>query len=139
MAANSRFAVAVHAMAVLGSSGEKYVTSDRIAASVNTNPVVIRRLISSLVKSKLVESLPGKAGGARLSKKPDRVTLLDIYRAVESDGIFALHAKPEEKSCPVSCRMKAVLKPMFRSAEQAVEDALKRQTLADILSELHLK
>jgi len=134
MAANSKFAVAVHALAVLGVSGDTFVTSDTIASSVNTNPVVIRRLMGALIKAKLVESLPGKTGGARLARKPEKVTLLDIYRSVETDGIFALHSKPEEKSCPISCKMKAVLKPMFRQAENAVEDALKQQTLADILN-----
>ncbi len=134
MAAHSKFAVAVHALTVMGTRGEEYVTSEVIASSVNTNPVVIRRLIGTLIKSKLVESIPGKSGGARLARKPEKVTLLDIYRSVENEGIFALHAKPEEKSCPVSCKMKAILKPMFRSAEVAVEEALKQKTLADILN-----
>ena len=133
MAANSRFAVAVHAAAVLACYQDSYVTSDQIASSVNTNPVVVRRIISALTKAGIVESHIGKSGGSRLAKKPNRVTLLDIYQAVERQGLFALHQKPENKKCAVSCCMKQILSRVFESAEKSVEASFAKTTLADVI------
>ncbi len=133
MAANSRFAVAVHAAAVLACHCGEYVTSDLIASSVNTNPVVVRRIISALAKAGIVESCLGKSGGSKLAKKPQSITLLDIYHAVEGEGLFAVHRKPENKRCPVSCCMKDVLPRVFEAAEKSVETTFKRTTLADVI------
>ncbi|MBN8547918.1 MAG: Rrf2 family transcriptional regulator [Deltaproteobacteria bacterium] len=133
MAANSRFAVAVHAATVLAFNGSNYVTSDLIAESVNTNPVVVRRIISALTKAGIVESHLGKSGGSRLAKKPNRITLLDIYQAVEKQGLFALNQKPENKKCRVSCCMKDILSRVFDAAEKSVEVSFANTTLADVL------
>lgn len=133
MAANSRFAVAVHAAAVLACNCNEFVTSDLIASSVNTNPVVVRRIIRALVKAGIVESHLGKSGGARLAKSPRQITLLDIYHAVEKDGLFALNRKPENKRCPVSCCMKDVLPRVLEAAEKSVEASFRKTTLADVV------
>jgi DNA-binding IscR family transcriptional regulator len=50
MSTNSRFAVAVHVMTLMAWSGEEPLKSDQVADSVNTNPVVIRRMLSILLK-----------------------------------------------------------------------------------------
>lgn len=136
MAANSRFAVATHTVAVLAYSEDKFVTSEFIASSVNTNPVVIRRILSALTKAKLCESQTGKLGGSRLARKPQSITLLDIYRAVECDKLFAQHARSENKNCPVSCNIKGVLSRVFQKCEVAVEDSLKSTTVADLIKVL---
>lgn len=133
MAANTRFAVAIHAATVLGFSKASFITSDRIAASINTNPVVVRRVISALSKAGIVESQLGKAGGARLARKPQQITLGEIYRAVENKGLFALHERPENKKCAVSCAMKQILARVFAKAEQSVDISLAKTTLADVM------
>ena len=48
MAANSQFAVAVHILTLLARKSDEHVKSSCIADSVNTNPVVIRRLMGQL-------------------------------------------------------------------------------------------
>lgn len=136
MAANSKFAVAVHALSVLGYFGEEYMTSEMVASSVNTNPVVIRRLLSALRRARLVESQTGNQGGLRLARRPEQITLLDIYRALEKKGSMALHAKPANKRCPVSRNIKPVLDSVFAATERAVDDSLKRTTLADLIREI---
>ena len=68
MAANSKFAVAVHALAVIAHHDEQRHTSRAIAGSISTNPVVIRRLLSQLAKAGIVESTHGAKGGFTLAK-----------------------------------------------------------------------
>jgi Rrf2 family protein len=132
MAANSRFAVAVHALAVLAWHGDRRHSSREIAGSVATNPVVIRRMLSQLARAGLVESSHGAKGGFRLALPPERITLHAVYRAVEEGGFFALPEKSNDK-CPIACRMKSVLDGVFSRVEAKVLPELKRATLASIL------
>ena len=135
MAANSRFAVAVHALTVLAWHSDESRNSREIAGSVATNPVVIRRLLSQLLRAGLVESTHGAKGGFRLAKPAARITLFDVYRAVEDGGFFALHEKSNEK-CPVSCRMKEILDGVFTRVESKVLPELKKTTLADVVGQI---
>lgn len=132
MAANSRFAVAVHALGVLAYHADERHTSRRIAESVATNPVVIRRLLAQLARAGIVESAHGAKGGFRLAKPASKVTLHDVYAAVEDGGFFALPGK-SNADCPVACRMKAILDGVFGRVEAKVLPELKRTTLADVV------
>jgi Rrf2 family protein len=138
--ANSRFAVAVHAAATLAyrqSRGAEYVSSEQLAASVRTNPVVVRRIIRALARAGLVATKEGKGGGARLARSPRRIALLEIYRAVEDDGgILAFNPNPPNRRCPVSCGIKGALAPVFGAVEDALAHTLGKATLAAVLDRI---
>ena len=136
MAANSKFAVAVHALSVLGYFNEEFMTSEAVASSVNTNPVVIRRLLGSLRRAGLVESQSGSHGGLRLARRPDKITLADIRGALQPQGFMAIHANPENKKCPVSRNIKTALDAVFAETERAVDETLRRTTLADLIGRI---
>jgi Rrf2 family protein len=135
MAANSRFAVAVHALALLAWRADERHNSREIAGSVATNPVVIRRLLAQLARAGIVESSHGSKGGFRLARPAAQVRLYDVYRAVEEGGFFALPEKGNDK-CPVACRMKEILDGVFARVEAKVAPELKRATLADVVRRL---
>jgi DNA-binding IscR family transcriptional regulator len=63
---NCRFTVAIHVLCLLAAQHPQPLTSEFIAGSVNTNPVVIRRLLGSLRRAGLVKSQPGVSGGWEL-------------------------------------------------------------------------
>ena len=137
MTGNSRFAVSVHILAYLAYRGNLAVPSAEIAASVDTNPVVIRRLLSALVKARLVTTQKGAAGGFTLASAPKNVTLLDIYRAVEPEPNHGLrHFTPNHK-CPVGAKIESIIHTVFFQAQAGMEAELGRATLADIDSQLH--
>ena len=141
MAANSRFAVATHLMtslALLGrSSGSSALaTSDELAASVNTSPIVVRRILGLLREAGLVLGHPGRSGGTTLAKPETRITLLDIHRAVDEPMLFAFNKNRPNPRCPVSCRMKEILGPVFDDAERAVEERLRRVRLSELVDGL---
>ena len=133
MAANTQFSLAVHTLSVLAMRAPEYTTSGEIASSINTNPVIVRRLLSCLHHAGLVESQLGKGGGSKLAMSPQKITLFDIFRAVECDGLFAFHAKPENRTCPVSCGMRAAMTEVFGKTERAVQRTLENMTLASLL------
>jgi DNA-binding IscR family transcriptional regulator len=91
MSTNSRFAVAVHVLTLMAWSDEEPLKSEQVAESVNTNPVVIRRMLCELAEAGLVVSQPGALGGSRLVMDPEKTTLLDVYKALETASVFLLY------------------------------------------------
>src|SRR5688500_19373399 len=77
----TRFAVAIHILLLLATEPTGQATSTRLAASVSTNPVVIRRLAGQLARAGLVRIRRGP-GGAQLARPAAEITLADVWRAM---------------------------------------------------------
>ena len=135
MQISSRFSVAVHVLTLLAVTppGE-LLTSDRMAGSVNTNPVVIRRILGQLKKAGLVE-VRAAAGGTYLARPAATITLLDVYRAVEvvEGDLFSVHDKPNPK-CPVGRNIQGALDDTLRRAQAALEQQLAAVSVAQVVS-----
>jgi Rrf2 family protein len=136
MAATSQFSIAVHILTIIARSGGERVKSDCIARSVNTNPVVIRRLLSNLSESDLVVSQVGASGGTSLCKLPKDIRLSEIYKAVSRGEVFALHTNKPDEHCPVGKHIEAVLCGLQKEIDKSIEDKLNQYTLRDILEKI---
>jgi Rrf2 family protein len=126
--------MAVHVLAVLAYQEGDRVTSAGLAASVNTNPVIVRRLLLALQRARLVETGKGAGSGSRLSRAPRRINLADIYQAVETLEPFAPPARKPNAACPVGHGIRQTLDKVFASAEAALERDLRKTTLADVIA-----
>lgn len=135
MSANTHFAVAVHALAVLGSRGQ-VVSSEELARSINTHPVVVRRVLGKLTTSGIVRSIAGKHGGFELCRDLDAVLLADVHDAVRDDHAFRIHDNAENPSCNVSCHIKDVLACIAERVDGAVRDELAKTSLKDVIAAL---
>lgn len=137
MTISSRFAVAIHILSLLELNKDGVSTSEYISGSVNTNPVVIRRIMSMLSKAGLANVRPG-VPGAKLARDISEITLLDVYRAVhvvEEDGLFSVHEKPNPE-CPVGRNIQTSIEPIFSAAQKAMEGTLAKVTLQDIVEDI---
>ena len=134
---NQQFTFAVHIMTALAFSPGEVIGSQTLAASVNTNPVVVRRLLLALRRARLIETFTGKHGGARLRKKPRQISLVDIYDAVEPSPVIPVNERRALKKCHVSCNMKAIMTRVAESTEQAVRKHLRRITLEQLVRKVH--
>lgn len=137
MKITSRFTVAVHTLLVIYVYGkERKTTSEFIAASVNVNPVVIRRTLLSLKAAGMIEVKAG-SGGASIIKDPGDITLYDVYAATDCvDGdLFHFHENPNP-GCRVGKNIHAVLGAHLADAQAALENELKKVSLADLVGEL---
>ena len=124
--------MAVHVLTLLAMGREEEsVCSEYIASSVNTNPVVIRRLLGLLRSAGLVEVQMGAHGGARLALPAREIDLARVYRVFEEHP-FAPHPAPPNAGCPAGKQVPGVLGPIFARAEAALERDLKRTSIADV-------
>ncbi len=139
MALNTQFSIAVHLLAGLGCSRDYEVTSANLAMSVNTSPSFVRRILAKLSKACLVCTATGKNGACRLARKPDEISLLEIYRAVNPPKAFAIHAYAAQSPCVVSCNIKAALERVLDQTQQAMEASLEKITLAAVIYDLKKK
>ena len=135
MAANSRFAMATHIMTALAVKEEK-TNSTYLASSLNTNPVVVRRILSELQKAGLINTESGRNGGAVLAKRANAITLFDVYSAVDEGELFAYNPNDPNKTCSLSCKMKHVLSPVFDAASEALAEKLKKIKLSDLVEDV---
>jgi Rrf2 family protein len=136
MAANSRLTIAVHAlawMALARRRGRELLTSEEVAASVNTNAVIIRRSLGDLRRAGLVDVRHGAGAGWSLARAPEEITLLDVYEAVEQDPLFGMHRTEPNLECPVGKGIRPALGHVYGEIEQSLRKELERTSIADVL------
>ncbi len=133
MQTNTQFALAIHILTLLAQAEREPATSEFVAGSVNTNPAFIRRILGLLQRSGLVASQSGVGGGWRLRRAAGAITLLEVFRAVESGNLLALHRRPPNPRCPIGRNIGRALRVSFGEAESAFERALANQTVDQVL------
>lgn len=134
-ATSVQFTVAAHIMAVLGFF-RKETSSAALAQSVNADPTFVRKSLSKLSKAGLITTTRGKNGASILTRSPEQVTLLDIYRATAAPPAFAIHTYPVERRCPISRNIKGCMSSVLRKTQKSFEETLDRITLADVVGEI---
>ncbi len=135
MSANSRLTLAVHALTLLAwyEQDDDGLTSQRIASSVNTNPVILRELLGMMEKQHLVSVQRGCNAGWKLARTPQEIRLLDVYHAVKPHTLFALHHTPPNPQCAIGRGIRPTLQGIYDGVQEALEQELARTTIADVL------
>lgn len=110
-------------------------TSEQIGAMLGTNAAVVRRTMAGLRKAGYVHSEKGHGGGWRLACDLGRVSLLDIYRAVGSETIFAIGFDRDNPDCAVEQVVNASVADALQQAEAILIQRLSAVTLADLAGE----
>ncbi|MBV1795764.1 Rrf2 family transcriptional regulator [Siccirubricoccus sp. G192] len=128
----TRFAVALHILTLIAKDPAEDSTSARLAWSIGTNPVVVRRISGLLARAGLITVQRGP-GGASLARPAAAITLRDVWRAIhpEKDSLLRVHGRTNP-ACPVGLRMPGLLRTRFDQAEVAMLDNLGRTTLAEL-------
>lgn len=123
-------------MIALGYGGGRQATSSELAGSINTSPSFVRRILAKLSKAGLVSTTIGKSGSCLLAKKPEDISLLEIYKAVDAPQTFAIHDYPVQGSCRVSCNIEAVMQKVLEKAQNSFEGSLGETSLAELIAEI---
>jgi Rrf2 family transcriptional repressor of oqxAB len=130
--ASGRFAMALHALAVLARY-EEGVPSAFVAGSVNTHAVFLRRVLGRLAEAGLVAPREGRGGGYRLARAAERISLAEVYDVMEPDGPLSPNPASPNPCCPISTGMPHVFADAATRARKSVVATLSRQTVADLV------
>jgi DNA-binding IscR family transcriptional regulator len=136
MSDSQRFPVAAHALAYLAHKQaygpEGALSSGELAASIPTNPVVIRRVTAMLARAGLIATRPGAHGGAWLLRPADRIGLGEVLKAVNGCAHLGL-PPPGAKDCPVGRKIPIAVGRAIDVANGAATQALAKVSVADLL------
>jgi DNA-binding IscR family transcriptional regulator len=113
------------------------VTSDALAHAMDTNPVVIRRVMAGLRDHGYVRSEKGHGGGWTLVSDPSEITLRDVYTALGRPSLLALGNRTESPGCLVEQAVNATLAQTFHDAEALLLARLGEVTLAMLSADFH--
>jgi len=137
MFANSHFALAAHVMTALAvNAGDAPLSSTELARSVNTNAAFLRTLLGRLRRAGLIEVALGKGGGATLARPASKVTLAEVYQAVETRPPAELHQCAPNRHCLVGRNILPVLGGVIADVEKAALDRLAATTVADLAARI---
>lgn len=131
MKSDGRLARMLHVLVHMGLLGGRE-TSERIAQMLNTNPVVVRRTLGAMRNHGIVESEGGRGGGWKLTRPLDRITVMDVQRALIEGQMLPAPLSRDHPNCPVERASNAVLEHAHRLAEAELEKAYAATTLAQI-------
>lgn len=134
-----RFSSALQAMlflAVATEDGSPKLSSAQLAEGLGANPSLVRKLLVPLVRDGLVVCAKGRAGGSRLARPAEEITLAEIYRCAVGDKPLWACRPESEHVCLVTANATEYFAKLTAEAEQAVLDALGDRTLADGVREL---
>ena len=134
MQISSRFTIALHIFTCVDTfKGEYKITSDFLAGSINTNPVIIRNILTKLRNAGLIKVARG-TGGITLTRPLSDITFFDVYQAIEpiEDGsLFHFHETPNP-NCPVGKNIHGLLDSKLKDIQDAMENEMKKYSLADL-------
>ena len=138
MQISSRFTIALHILTCIEEFKNDYkITSDFLSSSINVNPVVIRRILQKLKSAGIITVARGNVGSMEINKDLKDITFYDVYKAVDcvdDEGLFHFHENPNPL-CPVGRNIHNVLDKRLDAIQQAMEDEMKKSTLADVINE----
>lgn len=139
MQISSRFTMAIHMFACIDTFTDRKMTSDFMAASIGTNPVIVRKLLQQFKAAGLIEVSRG-TGGVTVTKPLNEITFLDIYKAVEctpDEELFHFHENPNQ-ACLVGRNIHHVLDGKLEKVQEAMERELAAITLEDVKRDIAL-
>ena len=134
MQISSRFTIALHIFSCVDTFKDDYkITSEFLAGSINTNPVIIRKILTQLKNAGLITVARG-TGRILTTRALNEISFYDVYQAiepVENGDLFNFHSSPNPQ-CPVGKNIHALLDDKLKTIQLAMENEMKKYTLDDL-------
>jgi DNA-binding IscR family transcriptional regulator len=123
-------------MTTLAYQGDERICSEYLAVGAQTNAGLIRRILSKLSQANLVNCQKGKNGGSTLAQASNKISVGQIYAAINDEPVFASFEKEPFKECPVSCQIGNVLSDIFEEVEKPMLDKMNEIKLSTLVSRI---
>jgi Rrf2 family protein len=120
--------IGLHSMVLIARSKE-IMNVGQISELIDSSRHHVAKIMQRLAKEGYISSNRGPSGGFVLKKKPDEITLLDIFEAIE--GRFCVQSCPGDKPvCPFG---DCLLGDLSKRVSLEIRDYLGSKKLADYL------
>lgn len=138
MKRDSRLSGVLHVLLHMAEAGGP-ATSESLAKAMQTNPVVIRRILAGLRDAGFVHSEKGHGGGWTIARDLAAMTMRDVYEAIGRPHLMAMGNRTEAPGCLVEQAVNAALDTSFRDAEALLLDRFGQVTLAMLAADFHAR
>ncbi len=129
------FGTGLHIMLALAYNPGVRLSSNDLASSIDVNPVTVRRVVSDLSASGLVDTQTGPGGGAMLARPASRITVQDIYEALGEPPFIEGHSKAPQAHCAVSACMPRIFEKLNEVVTRKATPVLRKTTLQKLVDE----
>lgn len=133
MKRNSRLSLALHTLSHMAGDPGRMRTSADIAEHARTNPVVVRRVLGRLREAGLLASEKGHAGGWRLARAPEAITLADVYLALD-ERLVASGEINDAPACSVEHALHERVSSVLEDVEQSLIERLGETSISEVLA-----
>ncbi len=131
MKRNSRLSLALHTLSHMAGEPDRMQTSADIADHAGTNPVVVRRVLGKLREAGLLTSEKGHAGGWRLARKPQDISLADVYLALD-ERLVASDEISDAPACSVEHALQKRVSGVLEEIEQSLVQKLGETSISEV-------
>ena len=132
MKRNSRLSLALHTLSHMAGDPGRVRTSADIADHAGTNAVVVRRVLGRLREAGLLTSEKGHAGGWRLAREPQNISLADVYLALD-ESLISTGTENHTPTCSVEHALQRQILNVMEEIEQSLVDRLSETTISEVL------
>jgi DNA-binding IscR family transcriptional regulator len=115
------------------------MTSEQLAKAMQTNAVVVRRILGGLRDAGFVHSEKGHGGGWTIARDLSGITMRDVYDAIGRPRLMAMGNRTDAPGCLVEQAVNAALDTGFREAEALLLARFGEVTLAALAADFHAR
>lgn len=126
---------AVHLLVYIEIFPDDDLSSRAIARSIVTNPSMVRSLMMDLRKAGLLKTKQGSAE-PELAKKPEEISLYDIFAAVDMDHHLLHVDEDTAQKCPVGGNIQTPLAEAYAEVEEAAFAKMREISLQEIVDQI---
>lgn len=133
MKRDCKLSLALHILGHMGAQPGLLVQSETLASFHATHAVVVRRTLGVLRDAGIVASVRGHAGGWRMVRTPDSVSVADVYRALGERIDPSRATGPDNPpTCAIERALHGAWDDAVSLAEMALLDRLSKVSIADL-------
>lgn len=124
---------AIHILAYVEICQDDDLSSQAIAGSIESNPSLVRRLMSLLAKSGLLMTKQGTIA-PKLAKPANEITILDVFQALDTQQRLLHVDEKTNPQCIIGGNIQSTLNEAYEKVQKAAEAEMATITLDTIIA-----
>ena len=115
------------------SSYDKPVDVNTLSEKTDIPKPFLAKLLQNLSKKNVIKSYKGIHGGFLLTKKPEEIKILDIFKTIEDKDSLVFYCSSNSQNCTRERSSICSTMPFFNRLENEIETVIEKYTLADVI------